>query len=173
VTATRPEPVEGLRPEPVEGLRPEPVEGPRPEPVEGPRPIDPDCLFCKIVAGNVPSRQVYADETAIAFLDLGPWSRGHTLVVPREHVADLVSDPPQLAAIGPAIDATARLLVDKLRADGLNLLSSARPVAGQEVFHLHVHLIPRYADKPGLRNLIGPDPEAAADLDAVLAEITA
>lgn len=134
---------------------------------------DPSCIFCKIIVGDIPSRQVYADDKAVAFLDVGPWSRGHTLVIPREHVADLVTDPPQLSAIGPAIDATARLLVDKLHADGLNLLSSAKPVAGQEVFHLHVHLIPRYADKPGLRNLIGPDPKAAADLDAVHAEITA
>ena len=134
---------------------------------------DPSCLFCKIIAGAIPSRRVYEDDAAIAFLDVGPWSRGHTLVVPREHVADLVTDPPQLATIGPAIDATARLLVDRLQADGLNLLSSAKPVAGQEVFHLHVHLVPRYAAKPGLRNLIGPDPEAAADLDAVHAEITA
>ena len=134
---------------------------------------DGDCLFCKIVGGDIPSRRVYSDDAAVAFLDVGPWSRGHTLVVPREHVADLLTDPPQLAAIGPAVDATARLLVDKLGADGLNLLSSARPVAGQEVFHLHVHLVPRYADKPGLRNLIGPDAAAAADLDAVLAELTA
>jgi histidine triad (HIT) family protein len=134
---------------------------------------DQDCIFCKIIAGDIPSRRVYEDDVAIAFLDVGPWSRGHTLVVPREHVADLVTDPPQLAVIGPAIDATARLLTTKLNADGLNLLSSAKAVAGQEVFHLHVHLIPRYADKPGLKNLIGPDPEAAADLDAVHAEITA
>lgn len=134
---------------------------------------DPDCIFCKIIAGELPARQVYSDEVAIAFLDLGPWSRGHTLVIPREHVADLVTNPPQLATIGPAIDATARLLVEKLHADGLNLMSSAKAVAGQEVFHLHVHLIPRYAAKAGLRNLIGLDPAAAADLDAVLAEITA
>ena len=134
---------------------------------------DPSCIFCKIIAGEIPSRRVYEDEAAIAFLDVGPWSRGHTLVIPREHVADLVTDPPQLASIGPAIDTTARLLVDKLHADGLNLLSSAKPAAGQEVFHLHVHLIPRYADKPGLRNLIGPDPDAAVDLDAVHAEIAA
>ena len=133
---------------------------------------DPDCIFCKIVAGDIPSRRVYEDGTAVAFLDLGPWSRGHTLVIPREHVTDLLTDPPQLATIGPAIDATARLLVDRLHADGLNMMSSARAVAGQEIFHLHVHLIPRYAIKPGLRNLIGRDPEAAADLDGVLAEIT-
>lgn len=132
-----------------------------------------DCIFCKIIAWEIPSRRVYEDEVAVAFLDVGPWSRGHTLVVPREHVADLLTDPPQLATVGPAVDATARLLVEKLHADGLNLLSSAKPVAGQEVFHLHVHLIPRYADKPGLQNLVGADPEAAADLDAVLAEIRA
>lgn len=131
------------------------------------------CIFCRIVAGDIGARRVYEDEAAVAFLDVGPWSRGHTLVIPRAHVDDLLTGPPQLAAIGPAVDATARLLVDKLKADGLNLLSSAKSAAGQEVFHLHVHLIPRYADKPGLKNLIGPDPDAAADLDAVLAEITA
>ena len=132
-----------------------------------------DCIFCRIVAGDIPSRQVYADETAVAFLDMSPWQRGHTLVVPRQHVTDLLTDPPQLATIGPAVDATARLLVDKLKADGLNLLSSAKAVAGQEVFHLHVHLVPRYADRPGLANLIGPDRGDDSDLDSVLAEITA
>lgn len=134
---------------------------------------DPDCIFCRIVAGDIPARQVYADETAIAFLDVSPWQRGHTLVVPRSHVADLLTGPPQLAIIGPAVDATARLLVDRLRADGLNVLSSAKAVAGQEVFHLHVHLVPRYADRPGLANLIGPDRGDVSDLDTVLAEITA
>ena len=130
---------------------------------------DPTCIFCKIVAGEIPSRQVYADDAAVAFLDLLPLHRGHTLVVPRQHVVDLLDDPPQLAAIGPAIDATARLLVDKLHADGLNLLSSARPVAGQEVFHLHVHLVPRYADRPGIANLIPADRDST-DLDAVHAQ---
>jgi len=133
---------------------------------------DPDCIFCKIIAGDIGARQVYADDVAIAFLDVSPWQRGHTLVVPREHVTDLLTDPPQLAVIGPAIDATARLLVEKLGADGLNLLSSARPAAGQEVFHLHVHLVPRYADRPGLANLVGPERGDDSDLDALHAEIT-
>ena len=128
---------------------------------------DPDCLFCKILAGVVPSRQVYADHSAVAFLDVTPWQRGHTLVVPRRHVPDLLGDPPSMAALGPAIDATARLLVDRLAADGLNLVSSARPAAGQEVFHLHVHLVPRYADLPGLANLVGPRRGDDADLDEV------
>ncbi|MGI8458660.1 MAG: HIT family protein [Propionibacteriaceae bacterium] len=129
------------------------------------------CLFCAIVAGEVASRQVYADDRAVAFLDLQPWHRGHTLVVPRRHVHDLLDGKPSLAEIGPAIDATARLLVDRLGADGLNLLSSARPTAGQEVFHLHVHLIPRYADTPGLRYLITPNAVEEAELDAVQAQI--
>ncbi len=134
---------------------------------------DPDSLFCRIVAGEIGSRQVYADEHAVAFLDVAPWQRGHTLVVPREHVPDLLTEPPQLATIGPAIDATARLLVDRLAAVGLNLLSSAKAVAGQEVFHLHVHLVPRYADRPGLSGLLGRDRGDDTDLDAVHAQITA
>ena len=120
---------------------------------------DPDCIFCRIVAGEVPSRQVHADGEAVAFLDVAPWQRGHTLVVPRRHVVDLLTDPPMLARIGPAIDATARLLVQRLAADGLNVLSSAKPAAGQDVFHLHVHLIPRYADRPGLAALRPADPD--------------
>ena len=130
-----------------------------------------DCVFCRVVAGELPSRQVYADETAVAFLDRAPWQRGHTLVVPRQHVDDLVSGPPTLAAIAPAIDHTARLLVERLGADGLNLLSSAGAVAGQEVFHLHVHLVPRYAARPGLAGLVGREHGDDADLDAVLARI--
>lgn len=133
---------------------------------------DPNCLFCKIIAGDIPSRQVYADEHAIAFLDIGPWHRGHSLVIPRVHVADLVTGEPTLASIAPAIDATARLLVDRLGAEGLNMLSSADAVAGQEVFHLHVHLVPRYAHAPGLRHLIRPQETSEVELDEVWQTIT-
>ena len=115
-----------------------------------------DCLFCAIVAGDIGSRQIYTDDAAIAFLDISPWHRGHTLVIPRRHVADVRSQPGTLADIAPAVEATSELLADRLGADGLNVLSSAGAVAGQEVFHLHVHLIPRYADSAGLGNLVGP-----------------
>lgn len=131
------------------------------------------CVFCKIVAGEVPARVVYADEEAVAFLDVEPWQRGHTLVVPREHVPDLLSDPPQLGGLGPTLDAVARLLVERLGADGLNLLSSARPAAGQEVLHLHVHLVPRYADRPGLSQLIGSARGDDSNLDEVHRLLTA
>lgn len=134
---------------------------------------DPNCLFCKIVTGEIPSRIVYQDQDALAFLDIGPFHRGHSLVIPKRHVADLLTVPASLPEIAPAIDATARLLVDRLDADGLNLLSSVGEVAGQEVFHFHVHLIPRYASTPGLWSLIGPKPAAEeSELDAVLAQVT-
>ncbi|MDO5501212.1 MAG: HIT domain-containing protein, partial [Propionibacteriaceae bacterium] len=117
-----------------------------------------ECLFCAIIAGDIPSRQIYADDHAIAFLDIGPWHRGHSLVIPRRHVADILEEPQALSEIGPAIAATSRLLTDKLGADGISLLSNNGAAAGQEVFHLHVHVVPRMADHPGVRGLVDPDP---------------
>ncbi|HZA31732.1 MAG TPA: HIT domain-containing protein [Propionibacteriaceae bacterium] len=132
---------------------------------------DSDCLFCKIVAGAIPSRRIYEDDHAVAFLDIGAWHRGHSLVVPRRHVPDLITGQPSFADISPAIDAVARLLIDKLAADGINLLSSTGSAAGQEVFHLHVHLVPRYADEPGLDKMITRAPVSAGELDAVYRQI--
>ena len=132
----------------------------------------PDCLFCKIVSGVIPSRRIYEDDHAVAFLDIGAWHRGHSLVVPRRHVPDLVTGEPSLADISPAIDAVARMLIDKLAADGINLLSSTGSVAGQEVFHLHVHLVPRYASEPGLDKMITRAPVSAEELDAVYRRIS-
>lgn len=131
---------------------------------------DPDCLFCRIVAGEIGSRQVHADDTAVAFLDLAPFKTGHTLVVPRTHVTDALAGPEVLAAIAPAIAATGRLLMERLGATGLNILSNVGPDAGQSVFHLHVHLVPRYADDPGTDALVTRT--ADPDLDAVHAAIT-
>ncbi len=128
-----------------------------------------ECLFCGIIAGEIPAKQVYADEHAVAFLDINPWHVGHTLVVPRRHVDDLLAEPEALTEIAPAISAVSRLLVDKLAADGLNLLSSSGATAGQEVFHLHVHLVPRYAHRPGLRELMVK--EQGIDLDRVHRQI--
>ena len=130
-----------------------------------------DCLFCHIVAREIPSRQVYADDAAIAFLDINPWHVGHTLVVLRRHVADLLSHPGALTELAPAIEATAALLVERLGADGLNLLSSTGATAGQEVFHLHVHLVPRYSHRPGLRELMVREP--GIDLERVHRQLTA
>lgn len=130
---------------------------------------DPDCLFCKIVAGEIPSRQIHADEHSITFLDISPWQEGHALVVPRRHVADALSDDDTLATITPAVVAVGRLLKDKLGATGCNILTNAGADSGQEVFHLHVHVIPRYADNPGISNLRGV---VEVDQDALHARIT-
>lgn len=131
-----------------------------------------DCIFCAIVAGDIPARQIHADDHAIAFLDIQPWHRGHSLVIPRRHVADVLEQPQALTEISPAIEATSRLLVQRLAADGLNLLANNGVIAGQEVFHLHVHLVPRYNSLPGMRRLIDRDPRAGEDLDAVHVQLT-
>ena len=147
------------------------------QPLAGPSPADgagdPDCVFCGIVSGAVPSYQVHADEHAVAFLDLEPWHRGHTLVVPRRHVPDLVTGAPALAEIAPAVDAVARLLQHRLAADGINLVSSTGRVAGQTVFHLHVHVVPRYADEPGLEHLVNPGSAPDGELESVYRSIQA
>ncbi len=132
-----------------------------------------DCVFCRIITGELPSWQVYADEHAVAFLDINAWHRGHTLVVPRRHVADLVAGEPSLPEIAPAVDAVARMLKHKLAPDGINILSSAGVAAGQTVFHAHVHVIPRYADQPGFTHLVNPVEVPEGELESVWRQISA
>jgi histidine triad (HIT) family protein len=135
--------------------------------------MDPSCIFCKIAAGTAPSYQIYADDTAVAFLDLAPIRQGHTLVIPRRHVADIMSDDGAQALIdvSPAIHHVSRKLVEVFSADGINLLQSNGAAAGQVVFHLHVHLVPRYAgDRPMVhfdRDPLAPD--AVAETHALFA----
>jgi histidine triad (HIT) family protein len=135
--------------------------------------IDPNCIFCKIISGDLPSRRIYSDDRAVAFLDIRAWHRGHALVVPRRHVPDMITGPGTLPEIAPAIDAVARLLMDRLAADGINVLASTGEAAGQEVFHLHVHVVPRYADEPGLARLVNAAAVPDSELDAVYRQIQA
>ena len=135
--------------------------------------IDPNCIFCKIISGELPSRQIYSDDRAVAFLDIGAWHRGHALVVPKRHVPDMITRPGTLPEIAPAIDAVAKLLMDRLGADGINVLSSTGEAAGQEVFHLHVHVVPRYTDEPGLSRLINAGVVPDGELDSVYRQIQA
>ena len=110
---------------------------------------DPDCIFCKILAGELPAKIVDEDERTVAFLDIAPATRGHALVVPRAHVADLLSvDAEDLRAVMVASQRLARRIKERLAADGVNLLNSCGAAAWQTVFHFHVHVIPRYADDP-------------------------
>ncbi len=110
---------------------------------------DPDCLFCKIVAGELPSTVIDEDELVIAFMDINPATRGHALVVPRNHAKDLLEvEPVDLAATVVGAQRLARRASERLGADGVNLINSCGAPAWQTVFHFHVHVIPRYADDP-------------------------
>lgn len=110
---------------------------------------DPDCIFCKIVAGDVPSSRIDENERTVAFMDVNPATRGHALVVPREHSRDLleVGDADLEAVVRMARRVAGRQR-ERLGADGVNLLNSCGRAAWQTVFHFHVHVIPRYEGDP-------------------------
>lgn len=123
-----------------------------------------ECLFCKIVTGEIASKQVYADDRAYAFLDIQPWQEGHTLVVPRRHVEHALVDAQVLSELAPAVLAVSALLREQLGATGFNVLTNVGPDSGQEVFHAHIHVLPRHADAPGIGNMRG---NVKRDLDAI------
>jgi histidine triad (HIT) family protein len=108
-----------------------------------------DCLFCKIVAGEVPAERVDEDEHTVAFMDINPWTRGHALVIPRNHSKNLYEiDEPDLAVTNAAARRLAGRMRDRLGCDGINLLNCCEPAAWQSVFHFHIHVIPRYEGDP-------------------------
>jgi len=132
---------------------------------------DPDCLFCKIVAGDVPSLRVHEDDRTVAFMDISPATRGHLLVIPREHAADVHAiEPEDLKAVVVAAKGLAQRVRDKLGADGVNLLQSTGSVAWQTVFHFHMHVIPRYEDDP-LRLPWQPEPGDKDEIAAAAEEL--
>lgn len=112
-------------------------------------PADPDCLFCKIVEGAIPARIVAEDEHTVAFMDIRPATRGHLLVIPRDHAANIheISER-DLAAVYESAKRLAGRVIERLGADGVNLMQSNGSAAWQTVFHFHVHVIPRYKGDP-------------------------
>jgi len=132
---------------------------------------DPDCIFCKILAGELPATIVDEDERTIAFMDIAPATRGHALVVPRVHTVDLLSvEPEDLRAVADAARRLAGRAKDRLSADGVNLLNSCGSAAWQTVFHFHIHVIPRYDGDP-LRLPWVPSPGDQADIAAAAQEL--
>jgi histidine triad (HIT) family protein len=110
---------------------------------------DPDCLFCGIVAGTVPSETIDSDDRTVAFMDIAPATPGHALVVPREHSADLMEiGEEDLTATVLAAQRLAKRMKDVLGADGINLINSCGAAAWQTVFHFHIHVVPRYEGDP-------------------------
>ena len=130
-----------------------------------------DCIFCKIVAGELPAERVQEDEHTVAFMDLNPWTRGHALVIPRHHSKNLYEVPDEdLRRTAAAAKRLAERMRDRLGCDGINLLNSCEPAAWQTVFHFHVHVIPRYEDDP-LRLPGAPQQVEQDELRAVAEEL--
>jgi histidine triad (HIT) family protein len=133
---------------------------------------DPDCLFCKIVAGEIPSTRVREDERTVAFMDINPATRGHVLVIPREHSTNLLEiGEEDLAACAAAAKELTALVSERLGASGVNLLNSCGRDAWQTVFHFHLHVIPRYPGDP-LRLPWTPGPGDRDEIAATAAELT-
>ena len=111
-----------------------------------------DCLFCKIKNGEIPSKKVYEDEYVYAFMDIGPLTKGHTLLIPKEHVANVFEMSEETAAnlfkVAPRI---ANAIKDTFKPAGMNLLNNNGAPAGQSVFHFHLHFIPRYDATDGFK----------------------
>lgn len=106
-----------------------------------------NCIFCKIIAGEIPSQAIYEDEKFRAILDVAPAAKGHALILPKDHYANLYELPDDLAADTIRLaKKMMKVMTDKLGCDGFNILQNNGETAGQSVFHFHMHLIPRYRE---------------------------
>ncbi|MFN0603206.1 HIT family protein [Facklamia hominis] len=134
-----------------------------------------DCLFCRIIQGDIPSTKIYEDEDVYAFLDLSQVTPGHTLVIPKQHVSDIFEYDQELAAkVFSRIPKIARAIEKGLPGvKGLNILNNNREVAYQSVFHSHIHLIPRYQEDEGfgLKFVNHADQYQAEDLQDIARSI--
>lgn len=130
------------------------------------------CIFCKILAGEIPSVSVYEDECFRAILDVSPAARGHVIILPKEHAADIFELSEETASkLMPVAKKIAEAVKKATGCEGINILQNNGAAAGQTVFHLHVHIIPRYEKdtvsigwKPG---------ETPADMETIAEEIRA
>ena len=108
-----------------------------------------DCIFCAIAAGEIPSFKVYEDDVVLAYLDISPFTEGHTLVIPKAHSEGLLDTPDEtLAAVLARVRKVAAHLKSALPCDGFNILQNNGEAAGQTVKHLHFHIVPRYGTGP-------------------------
>lgn len=131
-----------------------------------------DCIFCKIANGEIPSKALYEDEQFKVILDLGPATKGHALILPKEHYANLFELPEETASDAMKLaKKMAGIMKEKLGADGFNLVQNNGETAGQTVMHFHLHLIPRYKDD-GQHILWEPGIATQEELEAVQKQIT-
>ena len=108
-----------------------------------------DCVFCAIAAGEIPSFKIYEDDLVLAYLDINPFAKGHTLVIPKEHSKGLLdTDDETLAAVISRVKKVAAHVAASLGCDGFNILQNNGEAAGQTVRHLHFHIVPRWTGDP-------------------------
>ena len=133
-----------------------------------------DCLFCKIVRGDIPCAKVYEDENFLAFLDIGPIIKGHTLVIPREHYASLPETPaPLLADMMSVVQRIAGAQMNALKADGINIVQNNGRAAGQLVDHIHFHISPRFTTDGHKWNWAAKSYDSPAEMQSMADQISA
>lgn len=134
---------------------------------------DDNCIFCKLANGDIPTNSIYEDEMFKVILDMSPATRGHALILPKDHYKNIYEMPEDVVAAAFVLAKKMAIkMTDALGAEGFNLVQNNNEVAGQTVFHFHIHLIPRYSDdnqkigwKPG-----SPSAEELAELRDILAD---
>jgi histidine triad (HIT) family protein len=132
---------------------------------------DPDCIFCKVVAGEIPGEIVDSDERTVTVMDINPATRGHVVVIPRDHSENLLTVAEEdLVATLAAVRRIVERMRETLEPAGFNVLNNMGRAAWQSIFHFHVHVIPRYADDP-LQLPWLPEPAGQDELAAVAGEL--
>ncbi|GAA0438291.1 HIT family protein [Lentibacillus halophilus] len=135
-----------------------------------------ECVFCKIIDGDIPSANVYEDEEVYAFLDISQVTKGHTLVIPKTHVKNIYETPPEIASqLFERVPKIAAAIKQAYQPIGMNLLNNNEKPADQSVFHLHIHLLPRYGDNDGFSSnwAAHADDYTQADLQSIAQKINA
>ena len=128
------------------------------------------CIFCKIVNGEIPSYKVYEDDDILAFLDISQVTKGHTIVIPKKHVTNILdTDKETYLKVVDKVYDLANKIDKNLNASGVNILHNANEVAGQSVNHLHFHIIPRYSKDDSIK--ISFEDSEKQDMDQVLKQI--
>jgi histidine triad (HIT) family protein len=139
-----------------------------------PMSLDHNCIFCKIIQGEIPSAKVYEDENVLAFLDISQVTKGHTLVIPKVHKQDIFELTPEIAAnLFSCVPKIANAIKKQFNAEGVNLLNNSGKTAGQTVFHYHLHILPRYGKEDGFHPVFQEhnDQYTPADLQQIAAHI--
>lgn len=122
-----------------------------------------DCIFCKIVAGEIPASKVYEDDHFLAFLDISQVTPGHTLVIPKKHARNLLEmTPDETADLFNVVSRVTKKVESATQPQGMNIISNMEEIAGQSVFHTHVHILPRYSQEDDLKiDFIAHEPDFA------------